>query len=181
MMSLRLTDKLINFVSRSQKLIELYNTDIIFRNSINSGGTLVDCLANLSDDRRRAIDKLANIHAKAIQSVDGQLHPQLDRGNDELSISNLIIEKQLLERERDLLKTRLEVWEGRPPREESPNNPSTGCEMRGLSDTEYVYRGVEGYIPELHCTVRECIDCGCLTPGGPTRCKKCAITQHIGV
>ena len=23
-------------------------------------------------------------------------------------------------------------------------------------------------------TVRDCIDCGCLVPGGPTRCKRCA-------
>jgi hypothetical protein len=145
-MSLRLTDRLINFVSRSQKLMDLYNTDIIFRNSINSGGTLVDCLVNLSDDRRRAIDSLASFHAKAIPTVDGQLHPQSNYA--ELSIANLIIEKQQAERERDLLKARLEVWEGRPPREE--------------------------YIPELRCTVRECIDCGCLTPGGPTRCKRCA-------
>lgn len=33
---------------------------------------------------------------------------------------------------------------------------------------------IEGFISELGCTVTECIDCGCLTPGGPTRCKRCA-------
>ena len=31
----------------------------------------------------------------------------------------------------------------------------------------------ESYIPGLG-TVRECLDCGCLVPGGPTRCKRCA-------
>ena len=36
------------------------------------------------------------------------------------------------------------------------------------------YPGVEGFVKELQATVRECIDCGCLTPGGPTRCKRCA-------
>jgi hypothetical protein len=36
------------------------------------------------------------------------------------------------------------------------------------------YKGVEGFIKELGATVRECIGCGCLTPGGPTRCKRCA-------
>ena len=40
------------------------------------------------------------------------------------------------------------------------------------------YEGVEGFIPELKATVRECIDCGCLTPGGPTRCKRCAAAMH---
>lgn len=35
------------------------------------------------------------------------------------------------------------------------------------------YDGIEGFVRDLHCTVRECIDCGCLTPGGPTRCKRC--------
>jgi len=36
------------------------------------------------------------------------------------------------------------------------------------------YKGTEGFVAELGATVRECIDCGCLTPGGPTRCKRCA-------
>lgn len=36
------------------------------------------------------------------------------------------------------------------------------------------YDGVEGFIPELGATVRECIDCGCLVAGGPTRCVRCA-------
>lgn len=36
------------------------------------------------------------------------------------------------------------------------------------------YRGVEGFVPELGVTVRECLGCGCLVPGGPTRCKRCA-------
>lgn len=35
------------------------------------------------------------------------------------------------------------------------------------------YDGIDGYVHDLKCTVRECIDCGCLTPGGPTRCKRC--------
>ena len=33
--------------------------------------------------------------------------------------------------------------------------------------------GIEGFVHDLKCTVRECIDCGCLTPGGVTRCKRC--------
>ncbi|MFA5132513.1 MAG: hypothetical protein WC444_04315 [Candidatus Paceibacterota bacterium] len=36
------------------------------------------------------------------------------------------------------------------------------------------YDGIEGFVKDLGCDVRECIDCGCLTPGGPTRCKRCA-------
>jgi hypothetical protein len=36
------------------------------------------------------------------------------------------------------------------------------------------YDLIEGFVKDLRCTVRECIDCGCLTPGGPTRCKRCA-------
>ena len=31
----------------------------------------------------------------------------------------------------------------------------------------------ESYLPGLG-TVRPCLDCGCLVPGGPTRCKRCA-------
>ena len=31
----------------------------------------------------------------------------------------------------------------------------------------------EGFIKELGCTVRTCIDCGCLVAGGPTRCGRC--------
>jgi hypothetical protein len=37
-----------------------------------------------------------------------------------------------------------------------------------------MYNGIEGYVSDLKCTVRECIDCSCLVPGGPTRCKRCA-------
>lgn len=40
--------------------------------------------------------------------------------------------------------------------------------------TDMPYKGIEGFIQELGATVRECLDCGCLTPGGPTRCKRCA-------
>ncbi len=36
------------------------------------------------------------------------------------------------------------------------------------------YDGIEGFVKDLGCDVRECIDCGCLTPGGSTRCKRCA-------
>ena len=36
------------------------------------------------------------------------------------------------------------------------------------------YDGVEGFIPELKATVRECVDCGALIAGGPTRCVRCA-------
>jgi hypothetical protein len=31
----------------------------------------------------------------------------------------------------------------------------------------------QSYLPGLG-TIRECIDCGCLIAGGPTRCKRCA-------
>ena len=40
--------------------------------------------------------------------------------------------------------------------------------------SQHEYTGVEGFIPELRATVRECIDCGCLVAGGPTRCVRCA-------
>lgn len=33
----------------------------------------------------------------------------------------------------------------------------------------------QAYIPGLG-TIRECLDCGCLIAGGPTRCKRCAST-----
>jgi len=33
---------------------------------------------------------------------------------------------------------------------------------------------IEGYINELKCTVRACIDCGTLVAGGQTRCYLCA-------
>uniref|UniRef100_A0A6H2A5F0 Uncharacterized protein n=1 Tax=viral metagenome TaxID=1070528 RepID=A0A6H2A5F0_9ZZZZ len=32
----------------------------------------------------------------------------------------------------------------------------------------------EGFVKELKCTVRTCIDCGALVSGGPTRCGWCA-------
>ena len=32
---------------------------------------------------------------------------------------------------------------------------------------------IEGFVKELGCTVRACIDCGCLVAGGPTRCMRC--------
>lgn len=35
------------------------------------------------------------------------------------------------------------------------------------------YNGVDTYIVGIG-TVRECIDCSCLVPGGPTRCIRCA-------
>lgn len=38
----------------------------------------------------------------------------------------------------------------------------------------FTYDRIEGWVHDLGCTVRECIDCGCLVPGGPTRCKRCA-------
>lgn len=33
---------------------------------------------------------------------------------------------------------------------------------------------IDTFSPELGCTVRDCIDCGCLVPGGPSRCVRCA-------
>jgi predicted RNase H-like HicB family nuclease len=33
---------------------------------------------------------------------------------------------------------------------------------------------VDGFVRELGATVRDCLDCGCLIAGGPTRCKRCA-------
>ena len=36
------------------------------------------------------------------------------------------------------------------------------------------YDGVDGFVHELRATVRECIDCGALIAGGPTRCIRCA-------
>ncbi|MGV8123110.1 MAG: hypothetical protein AB2L14_25385 [Candidatus Xenobiia bacterium LiM19] len=40
--------------------------------------------------------------------------------------------------------------------------------------TNSSYKGIEGFCPHLGATIRECIDCGCLVPGGPTRCNRCA-------
>jgi hypothetical protein len=37
-----------------------------------------------------------------------------------------------------------------------------------------MYDGVDGFVRELGATVRECIDCGALIAGGPTRCIRCA-------
>ncbi len=33
---------------------------------------------------------------------------------------------------------------------------------------------VDKFSPDLGCTVRDCLGCGCLVPGGPTRCVRCA-------
>jgi hypothetical protein len=38
---------------------------------------------------------------------------------------------------------------------------------------------ISGYVSELGTTVRECLDCGCLVPGGPTRCKRCAEEARV--
>jgi hypothetical protein len=32
----------------------------------------------------------------------------------------------------------------------------------------------DGFLSEIGCTVRDCIGCGCLVAGGPTRCKRCS-------
>lgn len=47
--------------------------------------------------------------------------------------------------------------------------------------SDFKYTGIEGYVAELKTTVRECIDCSCLVPGGPTRCKRCAREHDNGV
>lgn len=39
--------------------------------------------------------------------------------------------------------------------------------------SEFKYTLPEGYLTELKCTVRTCLDCGCLVSGGPTRCTRC--------
>lgn len=41
-------------------------------------------------------------------------------------------------------------------------------------EKEFVYNLPEGFIEDLGCTVRTCIDCGCLVAGGPTKCGRCA-------
>lgn len=61
----------------------------------------------------------------------------------------------------DMLNDMLEA--AKPSEEAAPPEP-----------TPSEYAGIEGFIPELKATVRECIGCGCLVPGGPTRCKRCA-------
>lgn len=38
----------------------------------------------------------------------------------------------------------------------------------------FMYDGIEGFVHDLRSTVRECVDCGCLVAGGPTRCGRCA-------
>jgi hypothetical protein len=40
-------------------------------------------------------------------------------------------------------------------------------------------KGIEGFCEALCATVRECIDCGCLIAGGPTRCKRCAKEYRV--
>lgn len=35
---------------------------------------------------------------------------------------------------------------------------------------------VDKFSAEFGCTIRDCLDCGCLVPGGPTRCRRCAGT-----
>lgn len=40
--------------------------------------------------------------------------------------------------------------------------------------TKQTYNGVDAFVPGIG-TVRECIDCGALIAGGPTRCKRCAV------
>lgn len=45
---------------------------------------------------------------------------------------------------------------------------------KDVLDAGEQYDGIEGFVPELGATVRECMGCGCLVPGGPTRCKRCA-------
>ena len=42
-----------------------------------------------------------------------------------------------------------------------------------LIKKESKYNLPEGYIHELGCTVRTCVDCGCLVVGGVTRCNRC--------
>ena len=49
-----------------------------------------------------------------------------------------------------------------------------GCQkFEAEPDDPDGYHGLETYIPGLG-TVRECIGCSCLVPGGPTRCRRCA-------
>ena len=36
-----------------------------------------------------------------------------------------------------------------------------------------VKSNIDGFVEELGCTVRSCIDCGALVGGGPTRCIRC--------
>lgn len=40
-------------------------------------------------------------------------------------------------------------------------------------DWEVIPKTAETFIPGIG-TVRQCIDCGCLVGGGPTRCGRCA-------
>lgn len=68
------------------------------------------------------------------------------------------------ESDRMLADTLNDMLEAAKPSEEAPPPKPTPSE----------YNGIEGFIPELRATVRECIDCGCLVPGGPTRCRRCA-------
>jgi len=38
---------------------------------------------------------------------------------------------------------------------------------------------IEGFVKELGCTVRACLDCGALVAGGPTRCGRCAKDANV--
>ena len=40
-------------------------------------------------------------------------------------------------------------------------------------------RMIDGFSESLGCTVRECIDCGALVGGGPSRCTRCAEWSEV--
>jgi NADH:ubiquinone oxidoreductase subunit E len=58
--------------------------------------------------------------------------------------------------------------------EEAKETINQILEMPLDEDTDEGYKGIEGFVPGLNCTVRECIGCKCLIAGGPTRCERCA-------
>ena len=53
----------------SGKLIELYNSDAIFRATVDSGGTIEDCLVSLSEERKRVIDEAIDYRSQPVPMI----------------------------------------------------------------------------------------------------------------
>lgn len=54
-----------------------------------------------------------------------------------------------------------------------PAEPQQAPEAKGSAHI------IDTFSHELGCTIRDCLDCGCLVPGGPTRCKRCANADRL--
>lgn len=59
-------------------------------------------------------------------------------------------------------------------RAREPAAPALDTSLMTQPDVSMHEHIVDTFSAELGCTIRDCLDCGCLVPGGPTRCKRCA-------